>query len=269
MNKLTISVVLAMLVVVLVAIFLFARQEKVQVFGESIDATEFLGEENPALSFAEVVDSRLRVHFIDRFEIKTDEASVEAFISEEAPTLVSAEKTRSDQSNASRLADALQAVEDKTVTAEVAYESYDLETSIDRVSWNQMLTNDDRVSLIRSMRQFAAADTTSIQQSSKESIRPIYVNRKIIEAICDLPENANAIRHKVTADLQEREKQIGAEDVGIANFECAVLANNYIHRELDENVFVESPALKDYRNHIGLLSRYLTELSIDGGGPQP
>jgi hypothetical protein len=264
MNKLTIPVALAVLVMVLVAIFFFARQEKVLVFGESIDATEFLGEENPARSFADVVDSRLGVHLIDRFEIKTDDASVEAFISEEAPTLVSAEKTRSDQSNASSLADALQAVEDKTVTEEVAYESYDLKMSIDRLSWNQMLANDDLESLIQSMRQFAAADTTSIQQSSKESIRPIYVNRKIIEAICDLPKNASAIRHKVTADLQERDNQIGTEDIGIANFECAVLANSYIHRELDENVFVESPALRDYRNHIGLLSRYLTDLSIDG-----
>ena len=38
MNNLTIPVALAVLVMVLVAIFLFARPEKVLVFGESIDA---------------------------------------------------------------------------------------------------------------------------------------------------------------------------------------------------------------------------------------
>ena len=264
MIKLIIPVALTTLVVVLVAIFLFARQDDVLVFGESIDANEFLGEDNPALSFAKIVDLRLRAHLLERFKIKTDDASVEAFISEVAPALVSAEKTRSDQSNVSRLADALQAVEDETVRAEVAYESYDLETAIDRESWHKMLTNDDLESVIQSMRQFAMADTSAIQQSSKESIRPIYVNRKIIEAICDLPDYANAIRHKVSADVRESGNQIGAEDIGVANFECSVLANNYIHRELDENVFVERPVLKNYRNHVSLLNRRVTDLSVDG-----
>lgn len=264
MNRLTIPAVLAILVVVLVAVFLFPRQEDALVFGESIDATEFLGEENPARSFAEIVDSGLRAHLLDRFQIKTDDASIEAFIAESAPSLVSAEKTRSDQSNVGRLAEALQAVTDDTVTAEDAYESYDLEAAIERESWHKMLANDDIESVIQSMRQFSMADTSSIQQLSKESIRPIYVSRKIVEAICDLPDYASAIRHKVSTGVRERGEQIGAEDVGVANYECSVIANNYMQRELDENVFVEIPVLINYRNHVSLLNRHLTNLSVDG-----
>ncbi len=264
MNKLPKFAALAATIVTLVLVFLFFRQEEALVFGDSIDERIFLEQENPSLSFAEFVDAKLRDRLLSQFDIKTDDANVDLFIFEEAPDLVSAEKTRSDQLGVSNLADALQAVLHGTATADIAYESYNLETMIDRQSWELMLANDDLGGVIQSKRQFAAADTSSIRRMSTESIRPIYANRRIVEAICDIPEHASAIRLRVLADEQESERQVGANHIGVENFECSVLANDYLMKLLDKNVFVKSPVLQGYKNHIDILNRQVTELSVNG-----
>jgi hypothetical protein len=260
MKKTRLSVGLIVATILVATILVFVQRDEAQVFGERVAESDFFGDGDPAVSFAEFIEPRLKDRLIERFKINTDDESIEKFMDEVAPELASSEKMRTDQENVDRLADALQAVADGTATPESAYERFDLSAAVDRASWQQMTSNDDIESVIQSMRQFADADTSSIRTMSRKSIRWIYINRRIFEAICDIPEIAEAIQAKIPTDASMN-KQANSDESGIANFECSVHASKYISRELDENVTVRNSALSNYKVHIGLLNNVALDIA--------
>ncbi|MDH3408585.1 MAG: hypothetical protein OEN51_04365 [Gammaproteobacteria bacterium] len=243
--------------------FFLGQRERALVYGEYVSEQQFLAQEQPAVQFAEFVEKRVIDELTRRLDIDTSDESVQAFMRRETPDLVSIEKTHSDQKGVKTTADALQAVLDGEMTPEEAYTAYELEAVIELESWKVMANNDANQVVIDTMHQFANAAIPEIQQMSTESMRPIFLNRTIREAICRLPDQEIQIRERIARQLNNAGGPPREVERASDAYECAMQANNYILDELKENVQTRNPELLDYVRNIRLLDHVLMQRAAD------
>lgn len=245
----------ALIAVFLAGVFFKSDPRVARVYGEEITSEILSSPRGGVRELAGIVEERLTKDLIEAFEIPTDEKAVATFIRKEAPSVISDEKTHSDQQTMGVLAEALQSVVDGNESPESAYEAFNLIGLIDEATWFNLATYDANEVTIQTMRQFSSADVASIQAEAVKSMRPLYIERTIKEKICMLPDQKAAIEARLTADDYEDGANGLVPDAGRLNYECAREVNKFVELQLDEHVIVDDPELIEYRQHIQILNR--------------
>jgi hypothetical protein len=258
-GKLAIAVILFIALATVVWVYR-GNEDHTIVFGESVPEKTFLDRTQPATEFAKFVENRLITELIQRFKIDVSDESIRAFIAQEAPELASQERTHGDQANVARIADALEAVIDGK-GADEAYEEFGLQDAMDPESWKLMAINDANMAIVDSMRDFAGSHVPDIHRLSRESIRPIYINRSIKGAICGLPRYAERSNRRETDAHDNKIDQSNSSHETSGSYECAVVANEYILAELEKNVSFTNDALRGYEKHLQILDHVVIQIT--------
>ena len=165
------------------------------------------------------------------------------------------------QESAGRLADALEVIISGQAKEDAVFETFGLADVLTLESWRLMVQTRATEPGVNALRRFAGQDTSETKRQTVESMRHIYVARKIERAICSIPKNAQLIEKAIALKVGLQPKLDDKMYQSVANFECQLLANKPLFTELRENVEIRDPVYADYENHVTLINHGVLRIS--------
>ena len=233
-----------------------------RIFGKDVAWDSFLGQRPPAEEFAQRVDQDATEYLTARFSIDMSDRAVRSYMAVHAPDAFSNDQTRRDQQVAARIVKALEDVRKGGMDTDEAYATHELEQLMPKDRWTQIVQSTTEQGLA-AMRTFAESEASDQTDAKVDSLRWIYVLRRIRECICDLPETQRSIRSRLDRihGPEEAARMLG--NASINHFECLGEANAYIAALLDEEVVILRSELQGYDRHLLIIDRVIKSMADD------
>ncbi|MDH3611988.1 MAG: hypothetical protein OEU90_10350 [Gammaproteobacteria bacterium] len=233
-----------------------------RVFGKDVTWDSIAGQRSPSEEFAQRVDQDVTEYLTARFAIDMSDSAVRSYMAVHAPDAFSSDQTRRDQQVTARIVKALEDVRSGGTDAFEAYATHELGQLMPEDRWTQIVQSTTEQSL-EAMRTFAESDTSAQTDAKVDSLRWIYILRRVRESICDLPETQRSIRSRLDRihGPEEAARMLG--NASINHFECLSEANAYIAALLDEEVVVMRSELQGYDRYLQIIDRVVRSMADD------